>query len=213
LIWKSGPQWLSQLQANPFRPPIDVLITVPDLALSAIEAGLTEKISAEKVPNLGQIPQPLTDALNGLGTVLDYGVAGITYDKDRIKQPPRSFAEFVERTARGEWTASVPGIACDVTPNMLIWPLATALGGSVDNVDPFFTASKKMKPNLVFWSGTNQFVSHLTSGEAAIGIFFDGTTWAQVDNGLTWMDFLNPQEGGSMNAITVQKIKNTSELG
>ncbi|GEO16145.1 extracellular solute-binding protein [Microvirga aerophila] len=208
----SPPQWLSQVEANPKNPPIDVIIVTPDLAINAAKMDLVDTFTVEKVPNLADIPAEFTNALSGKGTVFDYGVAGITYNKKTVKDPPKSFKDFVDRTAAGEWTASLPGISYAVTPIMLMWAMARALGGSVDNIDPFFDAMKKMRKNVIFWGGPNDFFNHLSSGEADIGIYFDGRTWAHVDAGADWIDFINPSEGGSINALAVQKPKNAKDL-
>ncbi|WP_046863829.1 extracellular solute-binding protein [Microvirga massiliensis] len=208
----SPPQWLSQIEANPQNPPIDVVITTPDLAISAAKTDLMDTFTVERLPNLADIPREFTDALSSKGTVFDYGVAGITYNKNTVKNPPKSFGEFVDRTAAGEWVASLPGISYAVTPIMLVWAMAKALGGGVENVSPFFDAMKKMRKNVIFWGGPNDFFNHLSSGEADIGIYFDGRTWAHYDAGATWIDFLNPTEGGSINALAVQKPKNAKEL-
>jgi putative spermidine/putrescine transport system substrate-binding protein len=208
----SPPQWLSQIEANPDHPPIDVLVTIPDLALNAAQEGLMDPFTPEKLKNLPDIPPQFVSGVAGMGAMFDYGVAGLTFHKERVKQPPKSFAEFVDRTAKGEWQASLPGIGYAVTPIMLIWAMASALGGSVDNVDPFFDAVKKMRKNVTFWNSPNDFENALGSGDADIGIYFDGRTWALYDSGAHWIDFLNPKEGGSINAIAVQKPKKASEL-
>ncbi|AWB22429.1 twin-arginine translocation pathway signal [Methylobacterium currus] len=208
----SPPQWLSQVEANPQNPPIDVIIATPDLAISAAKTDLLDTFTTERLPNLADIPEEFTKALSGKGTVFDYGVAGITYNKKTVKNPPKSFREFVDRTAAGEWTASLPGLTYAVTPIMLIWTLAKALGGGVENVDPFFQAMARMRKNVVFWGGPNDFFNHLSSGEADLGIYFDGRTWAHVDAGADWMDFVNPSEGGSINALAVIKPKNAKPL-
>ncbi|WP_079213558.1 extracellular solute-binding protein [Brucella pituitosa] len=206
------PQWLAQIEAAPQKPPLDVLIMTPDLALTAAKAGLVDEFTHDKLPNLAKIPQELTDSVEGKGTLFDYGVAGITYNKDRVKNPPKSFAEFVDRVASGEFVASIPSISYAVTPIMLIWAMAKALGGGADNVDPFFRAVEKMKDNLIYWASPNDFFNHLSSGEADIGIYFDGRTWNHYDAGATWIDFINPEEGGSLNGLAVQKPKNANPL-
>ncbi len=206
------PQWLAQVEANQAKPPVDVLIMTPDLALTAAKAGLVEDFTVDKIPNLSKIPTELTDSVMGKGTLFDYGVGGITFHKERVTNPPKSFAEFVDRVSKGEFVASVPSISYAVTPIMLIWAMAKALGGGVDNVDPFFKAMAKMKDNLVFWGGPNDFFNHLSSGEADVGIYFDGRTWNHYDSGATWIDFINPEEGGSLNGVAVQKPKNANPL-
>jgi len=207
----SPPQWLAQVEANPAKPPIDAMVTIPDLAVAAVKSGLMDKFTPEKTPNIVHTPAQFVDPLDGYGVMFDYGVAGLTFHKERVKQPPKSFAEFVDRTAKGEWQASLPGIGYAVTPIMLIWAMARALGGGIDNVDPFFAAVKKMGRNVTFWNSPNDFENALASGDADIGIYFDGRTWAWWDSGAKFAGFLNPSEGGSINAIAIQKPKNASE--
>lgn len=207
----SPPQWLSQIEANPAKPPIDVLVTIPDLAIAAGRKGLMEKFDEGRLSNLKDIPKPFIDGVEGFGAIFDYGVAGLTWHRERVKNPPKSFAEFVDRTAKGEWQAMLPGIGYAVTPIMGIWAMAKAFGGGVENVDPFFAAVKKMGNNVSFWNSPNDFENALSTGDADIGVYFDGRTWAWYDSGAKFVDFLNPSEGGSINAIAVQKPKNANE--
>ena len=201
----SPSQWLSQIEASPARPPIDVLVTIPDLAIEAGRHGLMAPFTSDRLANLKDIPQPFIDGVNGFGAIFDYGVAGFTWHRGRVRQPPQSFAEFVDRTAKGEWQAMLPGIGYAVTPIMAIWAMAAAFGGGIDNVDPFFAAVKKMGRNVSFWNSPNDFENALSTGDADIGIYFDGRSWAWYDSGASFVGFLNPREGGSLNAIAVQK--------
>jgi len=208
-----GPsQWLAQVEANPEHPPLDVLIMTPDLAVTAAQKGLMDDFTVEKLPNLKDIPKKFTDACLGKGTYFDYGVGGITYDKRKVKNPPKGFKEFVDRVSKGEFVASVPSISYAPAPIFFIWAMNHALGGTVENADPFFDAMKKMKSNLVFWAGPNDFFNDLASGEADLGIYFDGRTWNYVDQGVKWIDFINPEEGGAMTAVAVQKPVHASDL-
>src|SRR5205085_57455 len=85
------------------------------------------------------------------------------------------------------------------------------LGGTVENITPAIEAVKKMKPHSIFWSNVNDFLNHLTSGEADIGIYHDGRTWAHYDAGNTWIDFINPEEGAVANPIYAAKPKGASD--
>lgn len=207
-----GPsQWMSQVEANRDNPPVHILVNTIDLGLIAGRTGLVEKPTVARTPNLAKIPQRFTDVVEGWGTCFDYGAAGIAYNKERIKNPPKSFAELVDRCAKGEFVASLPGIAYPSTPQILIWSLADAFGGSVENVDPGFAAIKKMQPNAIFYGGAPDFLNHLASGEADIGVYWDGRTWAYYDTGATWIDFVNPTEGSVMNPVVVQKVVNSPD--
>ena len=124
--------------------------------------------------------------------MFDYGVAGITYNKKTVKNPPKSFKEFVDRTAAGEWAASLPSINYAVTPIMLIWAWLRRSAAASTMSTPSSMPTKKMRKNLIFWGGPNDFFNHLSSGEADIGIYFDGRTWAHVDAGADWIDLSIP---------------------
>ena len=62
------PQWLSQIEANPAKPPIDVLATIPDLAIAAGRKGLMEPFSDARLSNLKVIPKPFIDGALARGS-------------------------------------------------------------------------------------------------------------------------------------------------
>jgi putative spermidine/putrescine transport system substrate-binding protein len=206
------PQWISQIEANKAKPPIHVLVATPDSAAVAVKAGLVEAITKEKVSNLVDIPQKFVDISYGHGAAFDYGAAGLAFNKERIKVPPKSIKEFVERTIRGDWKAGLPTIAYAPAPQALVWSFADALGGSVDNLDPFFDALKKMRKNVVFWTGVTDFLNLMDAGEVDIGVYYDGRTWAHFDTGKTYIDFINPTEGGVMSPVCVMKVRNAPDI-
>ena len=206
------PQWMSQIEANLEKPPIHILVNTIDLALIAGKKGLVEKIRPEKLSNFKDIPQKFTDVLKGWGTCFNYGSAGLAYNKQRIKKPPKSFQEFVDRTAKGDLRASLPNVSYPPCPQMLIWSFADVFGGNVNNVDPAFAAIKRMRENTIFYSSSTEFLNHLETGEADIGIYWDGRTWSYYDTGATWIGYINPEEGGIMNPTAVQKVKNSPDV-
>ncbi|NRG17230.1 extracellular solute-binding protein [Rhizobiales bacterium] len=206
-----GPQqWMAQIESNRENPPIDVLMNTIDLALIAGRTGLAEPLTVDKVSNLADVPQPFIDIVEGYGVLFTYGAWGLAYH-ERVKNPPKSFAEFVEGTIAGKWRAALPNAGYTGTPQILIWSLADALGGSVDNVDPAFEAIQKMKPNSVFWTGISDPLIQLETGEADVAIYVDGRTWAHYDSGATWIRYINPEEGGVMQPAIAQKVKNGSD--
>jgi putative spermidine/putrescine transport system substrate-binding protein len=206
------PQWISQIEANKAKPPIHVLVATPDSAAVAVKAGLVEPITKEKVANLVDIPQRFIDIAYGHGAAFDYGAAGLAYNKERIKNPPKSIKEFVERTIKGDWKAGLPSIAYAPAPQAFVWSFADALGGSVDNLDPFFDALKKMRKNVVFWTGVTDFLNLMDAGEVDIGVYYDGRAWAHYDTGKKYIDFINPTEGSVMSPVCVMKVKNAPDI-
>jgi len=207
------PQWLSQIEANASAPPIHVSLMPVELALAGGAKGLFEKISVDKVPNLADVPKPFVDMCEGWGVCVNYGAAVFGYHKERVKNPPKSYKELVERVAKGELRAALPGIGWAFTPTILLWPLAQAFGGGVDNVTPGFEAVKRMRPNSVFWNSVTEFPQLLQSGEADVGIWYDGRIWDAYDAGAKWLAPLNPEEGAAMIPASVVKVKNAPEIG
>ncbi|SEM35467.1 putative spermidine/putrescine transport system substrate-binding protein [Roseovarius azorensis] len=207
------PQWMSQIEASLDNPPIDVLVNTIDLALVAGRTGLVEKIDRSKLKNIDNIPDRFIDAVQGWGVIFDYGSAGIAYHKERVTNPPSSIKAMIDGALAGEYVLSLPGISYAPTPQMLIWSLADALGGSVDNVDPAFEALKKLQEAnaVIFYGGATEFLNHLEAGEAELGIYWDGRTWSHFSTGAEWIGYINPEEGGVMNPVVVQKVVNSSD--
>lgn len=203
--------WVSQVQASPDKPPVDVVLSDGTVLLSAAPSGAFEKVSVKKIPNMADVPAFFNELVKGWGSAFDYGTAGIVYHKGRIKNPPKSIKEFVDRTIKGEWRASLSNAAYHPGLGNVIWSINDALGGTVSNVTPVIEAVKRMKPNCVFWSSVTQFLQHLSSGEADIGIYHDGRTWAYYDAGNHWIDFINPKEGAVANPIYAAKPRGASE--
>src|SRR3546814_915334 len=196
--------------ASPDDPPIDVLILNAAFTFLALENDLLDKFSSEKVPSLADVPPEMVDMFKGYSSVMDFGILGLTYDKRRIENPPKSFQEFIDRTLKGEWVAALPGSSYSGTPYYVIWGFADMLGGGIDNVDPAFDVIKKMKDsgNLVFWNSSTDFLNMLQSGEFDIGMYFDGRTFAYMKEGADWVGFVNPEPGSVMGPTTISKVAN-----
>ena len=214
VVLGSSPQWMNQVEANSANPPIHVMMNGVAGALLAGEKGLVEKFTVDRVPSLANVPQKFRDIVNDYGSVINYGAAGLAYNKDRIKNPPKTWKEFVDRTIKGEWTASLPTINYTDSLYILIWNLADVMGGGATNVDPGFDAIKKLKASghVVWWSSVTELLTQLQSGEAEIGIYWDGRTWAFHDDNKPWVGYVNPAPGGVAVPNIIQKVKNGPEL-
>ncbi len=198
-------QWISQVAANPAHPPIDVIVATPDLIISGGERGLFEKVAADKLPALVDVPDMFVQMCGGWGCAFDYGTFGIAYHSGRVKNPPKSLHEFVDRTARGDWQCSLMSLNYQPASGAMLWSLNDVFGGTLDNVTPGIEAVKRMKPNTIFWSGVTDFLNHIASGQADIGIYADGRTWAAHDSGLADLLFLNPTEKGAISPVGMVK--------
>lgn len=210
------PQWVSQIAANPNQPPIDVLVNLMDTARLAINQGLVEKLDPAKVPNLARIDASFQEPLDGFGTVINYGAAGLAYNKDTVSEPPASWKDFFQGAIDGDYVAALPGInVANTTPTALMWNMLDLYAQDIDDADPVFALLKELRDsgNVVFYNDMNQFLTLIQSGEADIGPYWDGRAWVAHDNGMAMLDFYYPEEGGIISPSVIQKVKNGSEKG
>lgn len=202
------PQWLAQIEANRQNPPIHASLMSVELAIEGGRKGLFEKPTVDKVPNLKDVPKLFSDLLEGHGVCSNFGAALIGYHRERVKNPPKSFKEMIDRAAKGEFRITLPGGGYPFTPTILLWSLADIYGGGVDNVAPAFDVVKKVRSNTVFWNTVTEFPNLLQSGEADLGIWFDGRIWDAYDAGAKFLGAINPEEGGTMIPTAVVKAVN-----
>ena len=205
-------QWMAQVEANRAHPPIDVMLNNVDGSILAGKMGLVEKLDPAKIPNLADIPQQLIDIAYGWAVIFTFGSWGFAYH-ERLKNPPKSYAELIDGTIKGTYRTALPNAGYNGTPAVLIWAFADVLGGSVDNVTPAFDAIRKMKPNASFFSSITDPLTLLQSGEADISLYPDGRTWAAFNSGASWIRFQNPKEGSVNLPSLAQKVANGSDLG
>ena len=207
-------KWLDAIEANRSDPPIAVLVNSIDLATIAGRSGLVDKVDPSKLSNLADIPSRFVDMAEGWGVVFDYGSAGIAYNKDALPNPPQSIKAMVDRALAGDFVLSLPGIDYVYAPQILIWSLADVLGGGVENVDPTFEMLKALKDRnaVIFYRGVGDFLDQLAGGDAQIGIYWDGRTWAHFAGGADWIAHIHPEEGSVLMPIVAQKVANAPEI-
>jgi putative spermidine/putrescine transport system substrate-binding protein len=208
-------QWMNQITASPDDPPLDVIFLPSDNAYEVVERGLVQKFTPEHVPNLSQLTPYFAEIGGGYGVVHNYGAMGIIYNKETVKEPPKSWAEFIEGTLEGKWLAAMPSINYPGALSVNIWNFSRLRGGDVNNIEPGIAIIKEMQGsgNLDFWVDPNQVLNGLQSGEFDLAMYWDGRAWAFIDEGNTEkFGYVNP-EPGSVAAMTwIQVVKNADPL-
>lgn len=210
------PQWISQISANPNNPPIDVLVNLMDTAALASKDGLVEPLDESKIPSLSKVSAQFIEPLDNYGTVINYGAAGLAYNRDTVSELPKTWKEFFQGAIDGDYVAALPGInLSSTTPTALLWNIIDLYGANIDDEDALFAELKKLKDsgNVVFYNDINQFLTLIQSGEADIGPYWDGRAWLAHDSTIPNLDFYYPQEGGVISPSVIQKVKNGSENG
>ena len=209
-----GPsQWMSQIESQPGKPPLDAIDNSETLAFRLMDNNMAVKLTTDKVPNLADTPDLFRKPWNDFGAMYMYSAAGFFYNKDKIKNPPKTWVEFFERTAKGEFGKSVtlPDIAYGWT-NAFIWTYAKAFGSSPDKVDLGFDWLKKIRPYVVkFWANAGEVERMITSREVDIGVFWDGRIYSLIDGGASFLGFQRMETDVLISGLPAQVVKGGNE--
>lgn len=215
VILGSPMQWINQIAASPSKPPIDVMVGLADSGEIARQRGLVEPITVENVPNMVELKPHMVEYGAGYGFPIAFGDFGLMYNAKTVKNPPKSWDEFVEGTVRGDWQVGLPTISYVGTVQGLVGLFAHLYGGSLDNPQPGFDQIKRMvdSGNVTFYSEPNSPLIGMRTGDIDMAMYFDGRAWAEHDANNPDIGYLNPSPGAVAFPTMVQKVKNGSPLG
>lgn len=157
----------------------DVVDVEADWALAAAKAGLIEPLDFKVIDKTKIDPRFVTD--NSVGSFYYSFVLG--YNKDVLKDAPASWADLFDTTKfpgkRTFYKWSAPGVleiallADGVAPDKL-YPL---------DLDRAFKKLDSIKKDIVWWGGGAESQQFLASGEAPIGMFWNGRVFAIQQGG------------------------------
>lgn len=174
------------------NPTWDLLEVEDDELLVGCEEGLFEKLDFSRI---GGKERYLEAAVTPCGIATTFSAFVLGYDKDKLKDPPQSWADFFD-------TAKFPGrralrsgpkstlefalLADGVPPEQIYEVLATEEG-----VDRAFKKLDSIKGDLIFWTASAQAPQWLASGEVVMTSSFNGRLDAAnlTDNrnfGIVW---------------------------
>lgn len=135
---------VSKLVASKANPPFDVVLLDEGPYLAALPQDVFEKIPADKVPNLKDVPAKLVDP-RGFGVYVSGQIIGIAYNTEKIKNPPRTWNDLLKPEYKGR-----VGLAGMGSTLMSAWmvEIARLNGGSEENLEPAFAFVHKLLPNV-----------------------------------------------------------------
>ena len=83
------------------------------------------RLTTETVPNLAFTPELFRKPWDDYAAMYMYAGAGFFYNKEKIKDPPKTWIEFFDRAGKGEFgkSVSLPDIPYGWTPAFL-WTYA-----------------------------------------------------------------------------------------
>lgn len=203
----------AQLRTNKNNPPFDVFLGMGSDFVGLIRDGYLLPLTEQKVPSIKDVYPQFKDQWKGYASYFDYSDIGIAYDTVAVKDPPRSWKDFVDRVSAGEFGKRVffnnlPG---GVRGPEVMSMLARVLAGDPTKIDAAFEAVKKMKPYIVkFITSLNDPVTLLSNKEASIGPGWDGRTFIAKDAGAK-IDWIRPKEGAVTGAPALGVVKGGNE--
>ena len=209
-------QWLNQIAASPSKPPLDLVYVPSETAYEAISRGLVDRFTKENVPNAFDLVPRLQEMSDGFGVPHNYGAMGIIYNTQTVKDPPKTWKDFVDGTMGGKWHASMPNVNYPSAGfTVSIWWFAKQYGGDVNNIQPGLDVVKKMEKsgNLSFWTDPNAVLNGLKSGDIDMALYWDGRAYSFIDDGNKEFKYYSPEPGVIVAVTWIQKIKNTTPLG
>lgn len=204
---------LSKIQATQPNSDYDLFVATPIDTIRAIELDLAEELDHSRLGNLKDIPEVHYTQWGNKAVSFSYGIYGFLYDTRKITNPPKTWAEFVERTIAGEFgrTVAVHSATQAGILEGYIWPIIDAFGGTVEDPGEAFDKMRQMVPNVAKnFSDLSEVVQLMSTGEISIAPYVDGRAWSFVEQN-PWANFIVPEKGGSIVSSQIIKVKNSPD--
>lgn len=213
VVLGAPPAWSSQIEAQPGKPPLDAIDNSELLAISLMDKGMVVKLTEDKVPNLADTPDLFRKPFDDFGASYQYSTSGIFYNSEKIKEPPKTWAEFFERAGKGEFGRAItlPDMPYAWGPHF-IWHYAVAMGGDMNKLDPAYDALKKIKPHIVkFWGTALEVERMIIAKEVDIGVLWDGRSFALSTGAAPWIKFARLGPHSLVTLSPAQVVKGGNE--
>src|SRR4029077_14253694 len=133
---------IAKVKAALQNPPIDVMLHAPGPALVAIDQGLVEAFPVGKSSYYKAL---IADAQEPMGPAPFFQVVGITYNPDKIKTPPTSWADIWKPEFKGR--VGITNLNSTLGTGFLV-EIARMHGGSEKDIEPAFKQIAALKPSL-----------------------------------------------------------------
>ena len=215
LVFGTPSDFTQKIMATRNRPAIDVVIGTDADVFQNAQLGIIEKLDPSKVPNLSGILPVFKDPYEGWAFGYDGGRDGLSINANKVRQPPKSWTEFTERVAKGEFGRAVMYPHLTASDGLAVtWLINRELGGSLDNPAPAIKRLREMKPYIAkFYTSNAEPGTALTSGEVDLAAWTDGRTFGIRAEGNKHIQFVLLSPGSPMLTICFMKVKNGAESG
>lgn len=194
---------IAKVTAAKANPPIDVMLHDPGPALVAIGQDLVEPYPTAQSAHYKDL---IPDAQEPMGPAAFFQVVGLTYNPDRVKTPPTSWADLWKPEYKGR--VGLTNLNSTLGTGFLV-EIARMRGGSETNVEPGFQALAELKPNLAAVAANPGALATLYQQEQVeIGPGNFNAIQILKARGVP-VEFVAPKEGAIAFKTTIHIVKNT----
>ncbi len=194
---------MAKVSAARANPPIDVMLHDPGPALQAIAQDLVEPYP---VADSAHYKDLIPVAQEPLGPSAFFQVVGLTYNPEKVKNPPTSWEDLWKPEFKGR--VGLTNMNSTLGTGFMV-EIAKMHGGSEKDLEPAFKAIEKLKPSL----------SAVASNPGALAALFQQ---GQIDispgnfNAIQILkargvpvEFVAPKEGAIAFKTTIHIVKNS----
>lgn len=194
---------IAKVMAARNNPPIDLMLHDPGPALTAIEQGLVEPFPVAQSTNYRDL---IPEAQDPMGPAMFFQVVGLTYNPEKVKTPPTSWADLWKPDYKGR--VGITNLNSTLGTGWLV-EIARMHGGSEANVDPGFKALEALKPNLAAVAANpGALASLFQQGQIDISPGNFNAIQILKARGVP-VEFVAPKEGAIAFKTTVHIVKNS----
>lgn len=194
---------IAKVSAARNNPPIDVMLHDPGPALTAIGQGLTD---AYPVAQSKHFKDLIPEAQEETGPAIFFQVVGLTYNPDKVKNPPKSWKDLWSPEYKGR--AGITNLNSTLGTGFLV-EISKMFGGSESNVEPGFKALNDLRPNLAAVAANPGALATLfQQGQVDISPGNFNAIQILKARGVP-VDFVIPLEGAIAFKTTIHVVKNT----
>jgi putative spermidine/putrescine transport system substrate-binding protein len=133
---------IAKVTAARNAPPIDVMLHDPGPALVAIGQDLVDPFPVASSKHYGDL---IAEAQDPMGPAIFFQAVGLTYNPEKIKTPPTSWADLWKPEYKGR--VGITNLNSTLGTGWLV-EVSKMRGGSESNVEPGFKAIQELKPSL-----------------------------------------------------------------
>ncbi len=194
---------IAKVTAARSNPPIDVMLHDPGPALVAVANDLVEPYPTDKSAYYKDL---IDDAQLPTGPAIFFQVVGLTYNPDKIKTPPSSWADLWKPEYKGK--VGITNLNSTLGTGFLV-EIARMNGGNEANIEPGFKALDSLKPSLsAVAANPGQLATLFQQGQIDISPGNFNAIQIMKARGVA-VEFVAPKEGAIAFKTSIHIVKNT----